>query len=177
MSAGHEATSGDYHSRVTGALIKGDFNIAHDIIIEKGGGLIHGLWEPMSQRLMSHEQGSTEWGNAVLDTIIAADPDYFSQYSTRTDAAVDLFHGEQVGVIAGLLGREDVIDMLVNPQMGLNIAPNTAAGIAFGLGFQDNREGFLHLINQIPQYSIDCSKAIIDSFDAGLQEATQSCVQ
>ena len=149
---------------ITDALMAGDFALAQEIMVSSGHNLIQRLWHPMAERLAT-EEGSAEWGNGVIDVILTAKPDYFSYYGQAKDDAVDLFLGRPVGAIIGLLGRTDIVDMVIVPQERENVAMMTAAGIAQGLGVRGNHEGLTHLLSRAPHYTDDIKEAVQAIFD------------
>ena len=167
MLSGAEQTD----NAVTDALLAGDFTAAQEIMTSSDHNLIQRLWYPMAERLVTDE-GSTEWGNAVIDAVLAAKPDYFSHYGAAEDDSADFFLGRQVGAIIGLLGRTDVVDMVIVPQERKNVAMMTAAGIAQGLGVRGNREGLAYLMAKTPHYTDEIREAVQTNFDTSLQEAS-----
>lgn len=151
---------------LTDAMLAGDFVKAQEVMADHN--LIQGLWHPMTERLVT-EEDSDDWGNAVIDAILAAKPDYFSEYGSAEDDSADFFIGRPVGAIIGLLGRTDIIDMVIVPQERKNVAMFTAAGIAQGLGVRGNREGLAHLFSRTPHYTDEIKEAVQANFDAGIQ--------
>jgi hypothetical protein len=154
---------------LTDALMAGDFAAAQEIMTSTGHNLIQRLWRPMTQRLTT-ENGSEAWGNGVIDTILAAEPDYFSHYGAAEDDAADFMLGRPVGVVIGLLGRTDLMDMVIVPQERQNVAMVTACGIAQGLGVRGNREGLDYLLTRLPHYTDQIKSAVVENFDAELPE-------
>jgi hypothetical protein len=163
MLSGTEKTD----DALTDAMLAGDFAKAQEIMADHN--LIQGLWYPMTERLIT-EEGSDKWGNAVIDAILAAEPDYFSKYGAAEDDAADFFIGRPVGAIIGLLGRTDVIDMVIVPQERNNVAMITAAGIAQGLGVRGNHEGLAHLFSRTPHYTDEIKEAVQANFDSSNQQ-------
>ena len=156
---------------LTDALMDGDLNLGEAMLRHTDDHLIQTLWAPMVNRLLENEEGSRAWGNAVIDSILAADPEYFARNTSDNDGLNYYFLGWNVGMVIGSLDRKELMEVVIKPDAtNKNNGVHTVLGIAHGLGTRANHEGFTALISRLPHYSGSVLESVEASFHLGLLE-------
>ncbi|MBP6005285.1 hypothetical protein KA531_00025 [Candidatus Saccharibacteria bacterium] len=143
---------------LTSAMLASNFSKAEEILAKVH--IIDGLWESMIEQFKKPE-GTYEWGNAVMDTILRAKQDYFSRLAE--EGSVDLFLGYDFCKVIGLLDRRDILDMLFVPGQEYVALLVIAITFAHGLGLGGNEEGLTYLLTKF-DFTDGDRQAIIDTF-------------
>lgn len=158
------ALAGQRDRELSRLFKEGKFGSANKLLSENTEHTILRLWPLMVERLVQDPE-SDPWGNQVLDTILNANPDYFSQYLTPYHDA-DMFLGRNFGKVIGILNRSDLVNKIVSPDDTDIAHPSITAGIMFGYGVRQHVEASIDLTRKMTPQTLDSYQSTLDSLFA-----------
>lgn len=153
-------------------LLSGNFDEAALRLDRFNDNFPQSAWEKASEILMRYPTQNA-WGNQLIEFLRTHKTDYFIEVSWVFSNPDGRFW-KDAGTVIGLLGRSDIISHLFPDGRKMTGGKETAAGIAYGLGWSDNDTTFSWFWHKLVDFSIEDRGAVSYAFiEAKKEKAKQ----
>lgn len=149
-------------------LHKQQYDLLRNLATGKDAPPLRRLWSEIVSRTQSQAIPARIWSEKTMETVLDVWPRLADTWTSP-----DLTEGQDFGMALGLMGRVDLLSLVISSAAEFEDCEQTVASAAYGFGYSFNQDGFYRFQMLLIDLGDEVRKEAVDLFNQAVIDAEE----